>query len=184
MPKRKTKVFIMIYYNENDILIRDLVESDAEIIAHEEHLQGLLDKQPARYFRRLKDVADGKCVSLVAEYKGNPAGYINVYFDSQWGAFAGKGWPEIIDMRVLEKYQKNGVGNMLMNIAEDISKKYSDTVYLGVGVNSNYGSAFRMYVKHGFVPDGTGLWRNDEHLENYTDIKYDDDVIIYMSKKF
>ena len=174
----------MIYYNENDILIRDLAESDAEVLAHQEQLQGLLDKKPERYFRRLNDVANGKCVALVAEYRGTPVGYINVYPNAQWGAFAGKGWPEIIDMRVLEKYQKHGIGNRLMLVAEDISKKYADTVYLGVGVNSNYGSAFRLYVKHGFVPDGTGLWRNDEHLENYTDIKYDDDVIIYMSKKF
>lgn len=173
----------MIYYNENDILIRDLAESDAEILAHQEQLQGLLDKKPERYIRRLNDVAAGKCVVLVAEYKGNPVGYINVYQNSQWGAFAGKGWPEIIDMRVLEKYQKHGIGNRLMLVAEEISKKYADTVYLGVGVNSNYGSAFRLYVRHGFIPDGTGLWRNDEHLENYTDIKYDDDVIIYMSKK-
>jgi len=173
----------MIYYNENDILIRDLIKSDAEILSHQEQAQGLLDKKPERYFDRLKDVADGKCVSLVAEYKGNPVGYINVYLDSKWGAFANKGWPEIIDLRVLEKYQKHGIGNILMQISEDISKKYSDYVYFGVGVNSNYGSAFRMYVKRGFIPDGTGLWSNDDHLENYTDIKYDDETIIYMSKK-
>lgn len=173
----------MIYYAENDIVIRDLVESDAEIIAHEEQLQGLLDKKPERYFLRLKDVADGKCIALVAEYKGNPAGYINVYMDSKWGAFGNKGWPEIIDLRVIEKYQKHGIGNLLTQVAEEISKKYADTVYLGVGVNSNYGSAFRMYVRRGFVPDGTGLWHNDDHLENYTNIQYDDETIIYMSKK-
>ena len=83
-----------------------------------------------------------------------------------------------------KKFHKHGIGNILVQVAEDISKKYSDTVYLSVGVNSNYGSAFRIYVKHGFIPDGSGLWQGDDHLENYTDIKYDDDVTIYMSKKF
>ncbi len=173
----------MIYYHKNEIVIRDLIKSDAEIIAQQEQAQGLLDKQPARYLRRLKDVADGKCVALVAEYNGNPVGYINVYIDAQWGAFGGRGWPEIVDMRVLEKYQKHGIGNVLLTVAEDVSKKYADTVYLGVGINSNYGSAFRLYIRHGFMPDGSGLWRNDQHLENYTDIKYDDETIIYLSKK-
>lgn len=173
----------MIYYNENDILIRDLVESDAEKIAHEEQLEGLIDKKPERYLRRLKDVADGKCVALVAEYKGNIAGYFNVYPDAKWGPFGNKGWPELIDLRVLKKYYKHGIGNTLVQVAEDISKKYSDTVYLSVGVNSNYGSAFRIYVKHGFIPDGSGLWQGDDHLENYTNIKYDDGLTIYMTKK-
>lgn len=43
---------------------------------------------------------------MVAEYKGNVAGYINVYPDSQSGAFADRGYPEIIDFCVLGKYVK------------------------------------------------------------------------------
>jgi hypothetical protein len=31
------------------------------------------------------------------------AGYINVYLDSKWGAFANQGYPEIVDFGVLEK---------------------------------------------------------------------------------
>ena len=57
----------MIYYNENDILIRDMVESDPEIITHEEHLQGWTNQKVEKYTRRLKDVANGKCIALVAE---------------------------------------------------------------------------------------------------------------------
>ena len=173
----------MIYYNENNILIRDLAEADAEILAHQEQLQGLLDKKPERYIRRLNDVAAGKCVALVAEYKGNVAGYFNVYPNAKWGPFGDKGWPELIDLRVIEKYHKHGIGNALMQVALEIAKKFADTVYLSVGVNSNYGSAFRLYVKHGFIPDGSGLWQGNEHLENYTDIKYDDGLTIYMTKK-
>lgn len=30
----------MIYYNANDIVVRDMIETDPEIITHEEHLQG------------------------------------------------------------------------------------------------------------------------------------------------
>ena len=40
-----------------------------------------------------------------------------------------------------------------------------------------------MYIKHGFIPDGTGLWWNDINLEPYADMKNDDCTAIYMSKK-
>lgn len=45
-----------------------------------------------------------------------------------------------------------------MDIAEEIAATYADTVYLGVGLHSGYGSAQRMYVKRGYIPDGSGVW--------------------------
>ena len=173
----------MIYYNINDIIIRDMIESDPEIITHEEHLQGWTDQKVEKYTQRLKDVADGKCVALVAEYQGNVAGYFNVYPNSMGGAFGGQGLPELVDFGVLEKYRRHGIGNALLEVAESIAKRYANIVYLGVGINKNYGAAQRLYVKRGFVPDGTGLWRNDKNLEPYADMKNDDSNAIYMSKK-
>lgn len=147
----------MIYYNSNDIIIRDMIEADPKIITQEEQLQGWTHQKVEKYEQRLKDVAVGKCVALVAEYKGNVAGYFNVYFESESGAFCGKGWPELIDLGVLKKYRNHGIGNILMQVAEDIARKYADTVCIGVGLHKDYGAAQRMYVKRGFIPDGTGL---------------------------
>jgi hypothetical protein len=70
-----------------------------------------------------------------------------------------------------------------MQVAEDIARKYADTVCLGVGLHRDYGAAQRMYVKRGFVPDGSGLWWQGKNLEPYADLKNDDEVVIYMSKK-
>lgn len=151
----------MIYYNEGKILIRDMQQSDAQKITDEEIAQGW-DADISKYQTRLKHQAEGKSISLVAEYDGNVAGYINVYPDSEWGAFANKGCPEIVDFGVLEKYRRNGVGSKLMDIAEQTAMKYSDTVYLGVGMHYGYGSAQRMYVKRGYIPDGTGVWYKDK----------------------
>ncbi len=133
---------------------------------------------------RLKDQAEGRAVALVAEYKGNVAGYINVYPSSTWGAFAGQGYPEIVDFGVLEKYRKRGIGTKLMDTAEKIAAEYADTVYLGVGLHSGYGSAQRMYVKRGYVPDGTGVWYKDVVCEPYGGCCNDDDLVLYMAKKF
>lgn len=133
---------------------------------------------------RLKDQSEEKAIALAAEYKGNVAGYINIYPNSEWGAFAGRGYPEIVDFGVLEKYRRKGIGTKLMDAAEEIAAKYSDTVYLGVGLHSGYGSAQRMYVKRGYIPDGSGVWYKDNVCTPYDTIyTNDDDLVLYLSKK-
>lgn len=172
----------MIYYHDKELLIRDMVQSDAQIITDEEIAQGW-DQTIEKYEMRLKHQAEGKCISLVAEYQGKVAGYINVYPNSQWGAFADKGYPEIVDFGVFVKYQKNGIGNKLMDTAEKIASQYSDIVYLGVGLHCGYGSAQRMYVKRGYIPDGTGVWYGESVCPQYTKCCNDDDLVLYLSKK-
>ena len=172
----------MIYYHDDEILIRDMLKSDAQIITDEEIAQGwhaTVDK----YEMRLQHQSEGKSVSLVAEYQDHVAGYINVYPDSEWGAFAGRGYPEIVDFGVLEKYRRHGIGSKLMDIAEQIASGYSEIVYLGVGMHSGYGSAQRMYVKRGYVPDGTGVWYGDKVCEQNAECFNNDDLVLYLSKR-
>ena len=173
----------MIYYNINEIVIRDMVETDPQIITHEEHLQGWTEQKTEKYTQRLKDVAEGKCVALVAEYKGNVAGYFNVYPNTMCGLYGGKGYPELIDLGVLKKYRKHGIGNILMQVAEDVARQYADMAIIGVGLHRDYGAAQRMYIKRGFIPDGTGVWWQNKPLEPYADFKNDDEAAIYMYKK-
>jgi len=172
----------MLYYNDNEIIIRDMKSSDAQIITEGEIAQGwqaTVDK----YEMRLMHQAEGKAISLVAEYKGEVAGYINVYPDSGWGAFAGAGLPEIVDFGVLEKFRRHGIGSKLMDVAEEVAGRYADRVYLGVGLHYGYGSAQRMYVKRGYIPDGTGIWYRDKVCEQYAACCNDDDLVLYLSKK-
>jgi len=172
----------MVYYLDKEILIRDMRQSDAQIFTDEEIAQGW-QADIEKYKMRLRHQAEGKSVSLVAEYRGNAAGYIHVYPNSERGAFAGQGYPEIVDFGVLEKYRRRGIGSKLMDIAERIAAGYADMVYLGVGMHSGYGSAQRMYVKRGYVPDGTGVWYRDKVCGYYADCKNDDDLVLYLSKK-
>lgn len=173
----------MIYYRDNEITIRDLMQSDIQPIVEEEIAQGW-NSTSEKYEMRLKDSSEGRAIALAAEYKGNVAGYINIYPNSEWGAFAGRGYPEIVDFGVLEKYRRKGIGTKLMDAAEEIAAKYSDTVYLGVGLHNGYGSAQRMYVKRGYIPDGSGVWYKDKVCTPYDTIyTNDDDLVLYLSKK-
>lgn len=172
----------MIYYHDEIVAVRDMIDSDAQYFAAEERLQGW-NATTDKYEMRLNDVKEGKSIALVAEYYGTPAGYINVYPNSEWGAFANQGYPEIIDFGVLEKYRRKGIGSILMDTAEKIASKYADTVYLGVGLHNGYGSAQRMYVKRGYIPDGSGVWYKDKICTPYDTIyTNDDDLVLYFSK--
>ncbi|NCA67617.1 MAG: GNAT family N-acetyltransferase [Clostridia bacterium] len=172
----------MIYYKDEHVLIRGLDKSDAAVFAAEECAQGWHTEE-AKFISRLKDVKDGIAISFVAEYDGFPAGYVNIYPNAPWGSFGGMGYTEIIDFGVLEKYRNRGIGSKLMDVAEKIASEYSDTVYLAVGLYRGYGSAQRMYVKRGYIPDGKGAWYGEELCEPYGTYRIDDEFTLYLSKK-
>ena len=172
----------MVYYNDNELMIRNMEEADARVFTDEEIAQGW-HTDISKYLARLQDQSAGKCVSLTAVYKGLPVGYVNVYLTGLGGAFSGKGLPEIVDFGVLGKYQRKGIGSKLMDVAEEIAGQYADTVWLGVGLHSGYGSAQRMYAKRGYIPDGTGVWYRDKPCAQYeTEIANDDDLVLFLSK--
>lgn len=173
----------MTYYSNEGILIRNLEPGDVEVIVREELAQGW-QASADKYETRLQDQDAGRVIALAAEYEGNVAGYVNVYPDSKWGAFGGRGYAEIVDFGVLEKYRRRGIGSRLMDVAEEIAAGYADVVYLGVGLHSGYGSAQRMYVKRGYVPDGSGVWYRDAVCEPYAACENDDDLVLYLSKGF
>ena len=155
---------------------------DAKIISDEEILQGFKPNMN-KYINRLKHRDEGLCITMLAEYEGNPAGYISVYPKSIEGPWGNKDLPEIVDFGVLEKYRCKGIGSLLMDQAEKIASEYSDMVYLGVGLHEGYGQAQRMYAKRGYVPDGSGVWYGDHPCTPYEKYDNDDDLMIFMSKK-
>ena len=172
----------MVYYQDEDVLVRDLERLDAWAIAEAEAAQGW-NVTPDKYLMRLVDAEAGRAVALAAQWRGDVAGYVNVYPAGCGGAFAGTGWPEIVDFGVLERYRRRGIGSILMDVAEAVASRYADTVYLGVGLHSGYGSAQRMYVKRGYVPDGSGVWYGNTVCEPYASCVNDDDLILYLSKR-
>ncbi len=173
----------MVYYKDEKLVIRNMEEADAQIFTDEEIAQGW-HADISKYRTRLKDQAEKKCISLTAEYEGYPAGYVNIYRTGLSGPFAETGWPEIIDFGVLQRFRRKGIGTRLMDAAEQIAGQYADTVWLGVGLHDGYGSAQRLYVKRGYIPDGSGVWYQNKPCVQYETVcTVDDDLVLYLSKK-
>ena len=173
----------MIYYNQNDIVVRDMIQSDPQIIYEVELEQGWHPSLEA-YQKRYIDLNDKIMVALVAEYKGNVAGYINLIWNPTDGAFAGMEIPEVHDFGVFEKYRRFGIGNTMMDVVESLAGEKSKKICLGVGVAHAYGSAQRMYVKRGYIPDGTGAWYQNKICPQYTPCNNDDDLLLFLVKEF
>ncbi len=173
----------MIYYQDNELVIRDMEEADGQAFVEEFTAQGW-HPSLSYYQMRMKERAEGKCAALTAVYQGKQAGYVYLFRAAEEGPFAGKGWPIIVDFNVLKKYQRKGIGGRLMDAAEQIAAQYADTVCLGVGLCDAYGSAQRMYVKRGYIPDGSGVWYQDKQCVQYETVcTVDDDLVLFFAKK-
>ncbi len=173
----------MVYYKDEELVIRNMEEADAQIFTDEYTAQGW-HSDVDYYLMRIREQAEGKCVALTAEFQGHPAGNAYLYLKANEGPFKGKDWPIIVDFGVLKKYQRKGIGNRLMDVAEQLAAQYADTVCLGVGLSREYGTAQRMYAKRGYIPDGSGVWYQDKQCVQYETVcTVDDDLVLYMAKE-
>ncbi len=173
---------VMDYYKDEIIYIRMMKEEDIDYFTN-----CFLDLKWGNRRNVLKEYfSEQKLLKrnvLVAEYNGSPVGYITLVYNAQVGPFAKKQIPEIKDFNVLPPYRKLGIGGLLMDCIEAVAKDKSSYVTLGVGMNKDYGSAQRMYVKRGYIPDGSGLWYGNKNLMPYENCQNDDDLNLYFIKQ-
>lgn len=162
--------------------IRKMQESDIKDLSQGFINQGWPGREEilARYFLEQEC---GEREVLVAEVEGALAGYITILPCAKQGPFA-EIHPELSDFNVFEPFQNQGIGNLLLEEAEKRVKLISDKVTLGVGLHSGYGPAQRLYIKRGYIPDGTGVWYRNQPLEMNATIQNNDDLVLYLSKEF
>jgi GNAT superfamily N-acetyltransferase len=165
----------------NDIRVREMVDDDSEIISNAFLNQGW-SKPVSQYIQYLQETREGKRTVLIAEYKGEFAGYVTVLWVSDYPPFNTHGIPEISDFNVLKKFQRQGIGNMLIESAEQYVAKQTSIVGIGVGLTSDYGAAQILYVKRGYTPDGLGIFYLGQHLKYGEKAKVDDDLVLYFTK--
>ena len=123
-------------------------------------------------------------IVIVAEIAGQIAGYVTLLPEAKDAVpFVGKETPEIKDLIVFEKYQGRGIGNQLLICIEKEAARIADEICLGVGLYAGYGSAQRLYIKRGYIPDGTGIWSGNVQAPPYGMIENNDDLVMCLSKK-
>lgn len=160
--------------------IRKMQESDIKDLSRGFISQGWPGREEilARYFLEQEC---GEREVLVAEVEGALAGYITILPNAKQGPFAGMA-PELSDFNVFEPFQNQGIGNLLLEEAEKRVRLISDKVTLGVGLHSGYGPAQRLYIKRGYIPDGTGVWYQNYQPAMNAVCEDIGDLVLYLSK--
>ena len=160
--------------------IRKMQESDIKDLSRGFISQGWPSREEilTRYF---KEQESGEREVLVAEVEGAVAGYITILPDAKQGPFAGMA-PELSDFNVFEHFQNQGIGNLLLEESEERVRLISDKVTLSVGLHSGYGPAQRLYIKRGYIPDGTGVWYQNHQPAMNAVCEDIGDLVLYLSK--
>ncbi|MEG0766825.1 MAG: GNAT family N-acetyltransferase [Clostridia bacterium] len=165
-----------------DCVIRAMVDTDVDELDQAFCKQGWhARKQQLQLY--LQEQKEGVRRVFVATWQGHVAGYLTLRPAAAAGPFQGEKIPEVSDFNVLQAYQRRGIGAMMMDTVEKAVAETCDRISLGVGLHAGYGTAQRMYVKRGYIPDGSGVWYRDARLQPYTACENDDDLVLYLSKR-
>jgi GNAT superfamily N-acetyltransferase len=171
---------------QNLIETRLLLVEDIPLIVH---AFNKLDwqKPHALFEKYLAEQQAQERLIWVAHLENQFAGFVTLLWQSLYTSFREAHIPEIVDLNVLPEFRKVGVGAHLLHVAEKEAAKKSDTVGIGVGLyageDGGYGSAQRLYVKCGYIPDGKGVTYH--YLPTVPGHSYvlDDELILWFTKK-
>ncbi len=140
-------------------------------------------KPKSIYETYLEEQLSGVRSILVVRSKGKFCGYVTIKWVSDYLSFAKNNIPEIADLNVLPEYRKQGIGTMLIQACEQAAKEQGRVVIgLGVGLTADYGSAQRLYIYLGYVPDGKGIHYKCQAIKYSELVHVDDDLILYLTK--
>lgn len=164
-----------------EIKIRNLLESDPELIEAAFKNQGW--NKPAQQYRvYLKQQENNERMVFLALANGEFCGYVTIKWCSDYPLFQKRSIPEISDLNVLIKFQRAGVGTMLMHRAEQAIFEKGAISGLGVGLLPDYGAAQRLYNRLGYRPDGFGITYQNKRCEYGVKVCVDDDLVLWMVK--
>lgn len=169
-----------------DVFIRPLSKEDVSIIT--EAFNSIGWNKPASLFEGyLKEAEAGERFISVAFVHNCFAGYITLKWQSLYPPFKEQDIPEIMDLNVIPHARKKGIGTMLLDITEKEAETKSDTIGIGVGLyageDGGYGSAQRLYVKRGYIPDGKGVTYSYQPTIPGNSYPLDDDLVLWFTKK-
>ncbi|MBU6475593.1 MAG: GNAT family N-acetyltransferase [Alphaproteobacteria bacterium] len=144
--------------------------------------------EPGYFERCLAEQAEKKRTVHVAEAGGRLVGYAQLVWVPAYSTFRRLDIPEIQDLNVIPDMRGQGIGGRLIDVCETAARAAGKTeMGISVGLTQSFGPAQRLYVKKGYVPDGTGmcyddvpvrteslrttLWHNAVTLDNLLTIK-------------
>jgi GNAT superfamily N-acetyltransferase len=140
-------------------------------------------KDEAQFDDYLAAQARGEKTSIVAAVGARLTGYVCIDWTSTYEPFRAAGIPEIVDLNVLPGWRDQGIGTALIGAAELAVAERSPMVGLGVGLYADYGAAWRIYIRRGYLPDGRGVMYGGRPVPPGETVTLDDQAVIMMTRQ-
>ncbi len=161
-----------------------------EQISHDnlEDLWGLLDKfkfhADINYYEDCIQLhVQKKLMFLMGYYSINPVGFCILNWHPKYAYFKKCRIPEIQDINVLQDYRRQGIGEAMLSYCEGVAKdKGYDEIGIGVGLDSSFGTAQRLYVRLGYIPDGAGVCYDRKSITKGEFRPIDENLSLMMTK--
>ncbi len=169
-----------------DVLMHPLIREGSAAISEAFNQIGW-NKSPSLFEGYLKEQEAGERLVWVAHVHDEFAGYVSLKWQSGYPSFQEQNIPEVMDLNVLPAFRKMGIGSLLLDAAEKEALTKSQIIGIGVGLyageDGGYGSAQRLYVKRGYIPDGKGVTYNYEPTIPGNSYPLDDDLVLWFTKR-
>lgn len=125
----------------------------------------------------------GERLVFVAYYEDAPAGYCILSWSPKYAFFRKMGFPEVQDLNVLPAFRRKGIASAMIAHCEKLAQgRACEYMGIGVGLDSSYGPAQRLYIKLGYVPDGNGVTYDRMPIAKGEMRPVDDDLSLMMVK--
>jgi GNAT superfamily N-acetyltransferase len=165
------------------VQLREVTEHDIELIAAT-HGGAAWHGENGKWSRYLSEQQRGLRFVMLAVAATGIVGYGTLKKTSDYPYFRDQAIPEIQDLVVAEGHRGCGVGTQLIRALEARARAGgSSRVGIGFGLYRDYGAAQRLYVRLGYIPDGNGLFYNYAPVEPGTQVKVDDDLVLWLVRE-
>ncbi|MBP9777889.1 MAG: GNAT family N-acetyltransferase [Rickettsiaceae bacterium] len=170
--------------NQNKSLIIRLLKTSDILVIVDGFVKSNWTVKPAKLFEQyLDEQTKNERVIWVAFFGERFAGYVTLKWQSQYELFKLDNIPEIIDLNVLPYFREHGIATALLDKCEEEAAKKSNIVGIGVGLYPDYGSAQRLYIKRGYIPNGMGATYSYKSVIPGDKYPIDDDLVLWFTKE-
>lgn len=147
-------------------------------------LEALGYSHDAGYYERCFEEQDaGKREIVLAIWEGQLAGYAFLNWNPRYQPFRRLEIPEIQDLYVAPDMRRKGIGEALIFACEGRAlDKGCTQMGMAVGLHSGFGAAQRLYVRLGYVPDGSGITYDRDAVRVGEMRAIDDELTLMMVK--
>lgn len=141
-------------------------------------------KEPGYFERCLSEQEQGKRVVFLALCDDGQAGAFGMLNRFPlYAPFRRLGIPEIQDLNTDPAFRRRGFASAIVRACEDFARAENcSDIGIGVGLYAGYGSAQRLYIRLGYLPDGAGVVYDSQPVIPGEIRPVDDDLTLMMSK--